>query len=670
MRITLITYSYKKKTKYYTFKQSEHELVLLKKLEDNKIFYNNSIYDTNFFYYYKLEGFIEKIYKLRNEYIQENWINYYNVDSDDIIKVWNFKPDTCDELKNLTSTQYDILVKAYKYEFPYTLTYDLLTEEPGIIFYPDDLIPINTYFADWFYKLGWSSIKPVYPTFMAPFHYHYCEDFLIANKNRVMQIKNHLFPGTERGYDFVFRNTFLPVNERNILKTEWYDVEYDEQKKFSEFDISCQTNSYYMRYKAYNEIHNKDYPEDKKFKTELELYDFTEEEIKENYENMIDKEKTAKDKFNYVVLNQKNKAAVFKFFSELESIEVSEEKRFLPPAYFFDFKEEDEDSTYEITKRVELELYEFLNDPRHILVKPLIDAYFELFREKLWEEDKVSNKFNFYPMEKKIHKQVMYFDMSYERLYWGLTVNKEIGQKLPLYNQVYDEYSDLEDEELEDHYEDEYILYGFALLVLIWLVGLTCYVTVAWFGFLNVPYNSPSMVYKYYESWMCYFTSERPKTYYGIELRRPRTHYKIGWRKPRAVGKYWRYRLLYRNFYPYQLPPKFYDELNYRFKQTRRFFIPYDLLGKLNYLLNEEDFGLYKLHRNLQKLGQKYYLHVIRFIWLEELVAQEDQPFRNIAKWIIDKMVKIIVFIFVTIRDLLHALYELYCSYSSGDKKK
>ena len=79
-----------------------------------------------------------------------------------------------------------------------------------------------------------------------------------------------------------------------------------------------------MRYKVYNEIYYKDYPEKKKFKTDL-IHDFTEEEIQENYENMFNKEKSAMEKWNYVMSNEKNKKAVLDLLSKLESIEVSHE---------------------------------------------------------------------------------------------------------------------------------------------------------------------------------------------------------------------------------------------------------------------------------------------------------------------------------------------------------
>ena len=38
----------KNNTTKYTFKKADHEVVLLKKLEDDTIFYNNTIYEKNF----------------------------------------------------------------------------------------------------------------------------------------------------------------------------------------------------------------------------------------------------------------------------------------------------------------------------------------------------------------------------------------------------------------------------------------------------------------------------------------------------------------------------------------------------------------------------------------------------------------------------------------------
>lgn len=48
---------YKPKVKTYHFDRARYELILLKKLEDNKIFYNGIIYEPDFLHYHKLDAF-------------------------------------------------------------------------------------------------------------------------------------------------------------------------------------------------------------------------------------------------------------------------------------------------------------------------------------------------------------------------------------------------------------------------------------------------------------------------------------------------------------------------------------------------------------------------------------------------------------------------------------
>ena len=64
---------YKVKHKTYHFDRTRYELILLKQLEDNKIFYNGIIYESNFLHYHKLDAFVQKIYALRDEYILRNF---------------------------------------------------------------------------------------------------------------------------------------------------------------------------------------------------------------------------------------------------------------------------------------------------------------------------------------------------------------------------------------------------------------------------------------------------------------------------------------------------------------------------------------------------------------------------------------------------------------------
>ena len=173
--------------------------------------------------------------------------------------------------ENLTLTQYNMLVKCYKYDICYPFKYDLLDPELEI---PRDT-KITTLFNDWFYIVGWKSLKPVFPIFKTLGIQVYYEDepWTVDKK-------------------LVVRHEYDPFDEGTRPLFESYE-EYDEQKKFNEFDFNSKTNSYHMRYKAYNEVYYKDYPEEKKFKTDLiHINDFTEEELQENYENMINKEKT------------------------------------------------------------------------------------------------------------------------------------------------------------------------------------------------------------------------------------------------------------------------------------------------------------------------------------------------------------------------------------------
>ncbi len=176
MQFLSIQVMFKNDTKYYTFKKIEHEVLLLKKLDDNKIFYNNTIYDRNFFYYHKLEGFMEQIYELRDEYIIENLDmiflrsqtrlsikqriktrikntfkfikgplrsiksilyskrnkNFDFAESESLINFIDYDPTNCDEITGLVKDQYDILVTAYKYEFEYLLDFDLLNPKKKI----------------------------------------------------------------------------------------------------------------------------------------------------------------------------------------------------------------------------------------------------------------------------------------------------------------------------------------------------------------------------------------------------------------------------------------------------------------------------------------------------------------------------------------------------------
>jgi len=610
---------------YYTFKKAEHELVLLKKLEDEKIFYNDTLYEKDFFYYHKLDDFIQKIYTLRNEFIQNNFTWYFTFKRSSnnfkfpIIKYFEFDPNNSDEIPYLTKYQYDILVKAYKYEFPYTLVDDLLDSEKSHIDAVRPLI-IKDLFKDWFYVVGWKAIKPVHPTFSLSLHANYDDE----------KIDDKLF----------FRSSYSPLDEGTRLKLEWLE-EYDEQKKFNEFDINCKTNSYYTRYIAYNEVYNKDYPEEKKFKTDL-IHDFTEEEIQENYAAMIDKEKSAMDKWNYVMLNEKNRTAVFDFFEELEIIENTEEKYMYPNYYY-----EEQDSDIWTGKRVEGLILEVLNNPRYLLIMPLVDIYFEIFRDKGWYfKDETFCQWT--PNTKKLLKQLKYFDLSYERQYF-YAKNDWLTT----------DFMECEDLDVEEHYDDEYYALGLGLFLCIWLMGVMNYTVIYWLSDLNIPFNSPTFLPKLYnglKEWIFLELDQRslrqffcPEVYYGLELKRPRS------------------RLITTKL---RLPLKFYEEGYYTYNKRRsRRMLPYSILDKLCYELDERDYGLYTINREIFYFGRRHLLFNLRIpfveptyydIWTKEPVI--------LHKMIIDRMEKILWFIFKPLFILLDNIYPAYTPMCDKDE--
>jgi hypothetical protein len=579
MKLTKINYFFNtienKENKYYNFNKNEHELVLLKKLDDNKIFYNNTIYEKDFFYYHKLEAFIQKIYDLRTEFIQREFMAYLTIVQDSakfakapLIKFFDFNLTNFDEVNDLTYDQYKVLIKAYKYEFEYDPKFDLLDLEKE---YDSTNKPIiKDLFEDWFYIVGWKSIKPIQPIFSPSLHAHY-EDDNVENRE-----------------ENIFRNTYSPLEECMRFKLEWIE-EYDEQKKFDEFNIYCKTNSYHTRYIPYNEIYNKDYPEEKKFKTDL-IHDFTEEEIQENYENMINKDKLAKDKWEFVLLDERRRTAVFKFFEELEIIEVTEERYVYPQNNWYDcWFYEEQDSDFWTAKRVEKLIHEVLNNPRYLLVMPLVDAYFEVFRSKGWYDEDESFV-QWYPVLhcKKLLKQLMYYNFSYERQYM-------FAKNIWLTQDFYF----IDDDDLEEHLEEEWYAAGLSLILGSWFLFLNLYLVIYWFSDLNIPWNSPSFLPKYYNSLKTVIFTERsetafrklfcPEVYYGIELRRPRS-------RIRVINPNHRY-----------LPAKFYDDTYYSYsKKNARSMLPYSILDKLSRDLDEKDYGLENLHREIFYFGRRH----------------------------------------------------------------
>jgi hypothetical protein len=726
MRLTVINFFFKKnKNKLFTFRESEHEIVFLKKLDDNKIFYNNNIYDENFLDYNRLERFVKFINKYRELYINESFKKHIirMADSNKTVYVLKFKAGRRNEWKNLTLGQYKILVDAYSYNFPFIPIKGILNED--VIFdtaeinlrtfikkreavnkYGDleeteeevaerrRLEPLNGYtyitdavdhknlrtlLDDWLYIVGWRSIKPVYTVFKPAIHKFYNDSdqvyMDIGDKNKtwyyrdkekdnrievedefdwlnvenwwitVIDPQNGYFvisPRVKRlkqyeGVVFSYNDLFRPniedfkredifkkikreykddgiiefaTNHHYInfkdLKTPWIDentinkhedilnpffdpfyegsrlrhewLEYDEQKKFSEFDISCKTNSYYTRYKHYNEFYYKDYPENKKFKTES-VYDFTEEEIKENFENMIDKDKMSIEKWNFVIKNSKNWDYLIHFLKRLQRIQYSYRDH-----YYWDnnwWYEPDNNNTW-VYEKSKNKIYQILNDPQYLLIMPVLDAFFEIYRINAWE--KGDGTFLDFEIEDSYiitETNCLFFAGSI----FELSLERQDFLSF-LDSLVIDEWLD---DDGDDYSEtiDEFFDCILVAGLFVWLVGLTAYFGIFCLPFLDIAYVSPTCISRYSLSFKDYLTHRRPKIYYGIELRKPRLR----------VTYYARYKM----------PETFYSDVNYRFfKRRARGLLPFSIMEILDEFIDQDDAGLGIIDNKLRTSAVKH----------------------------------------------------------------
>jgi len=660
---------YKVKHKTYHFDRTRYELILLKQLEDNKIFYNGIIYESNFLHYHKLDAFVQKIYALRDEYILRNFqILYrkeikrskkfsrkYNFINQEWIpykypyKIFKSVDDILKEGNTFNSYQIKILVNAFRYTFHYSLDYDLLdpftrrrfmykidntfaVKDPDVrlrnipknevkhykyfmvhpSFYQCDKNPIliNIFFEDWFYIIGWRALKRVFPIFELMTYPHYT-DSLRRKSFAKLHDKERIEP--------VFQSSIFSLQQGTTMREEWI-IEYDEKKKFDEYDINCKTNSYYTRYKRYNEFYHIDYPETKKFKTTL-IHDFTEDEIKANYDNMINNTQLAKEKWDYVVTDGKYKGAVFDFFTRLEQHQFLRRRYQYPSIWYLDF---DEDSNDMLEDEIKEELFQLLNDPQYILVLPLIDAYFEVFRPKgWWHEDESFLPHVEHIKDKKFYKHLEFFDMSYERVY--LFYEK---------SWLIDEYIDHDwDEYVDDHMDEEYTLIFVMAFLLFWFAGINLYFVIILNGLTNFPLNIQRVNDIFSTSYEYYFNKGTKRSFYGFELRKARMRYH-SYRRTRRIKLKWvnwrtrwrrRQSRIFHKFF--KLPSLFFKDGNYSFykQRTGRAKMSSGIVAQLSKFMNIADEWFDDYARKLRFIGRDYGIYRFRVIWVEDPMPVELQ---------------------------------------------
>lgn len=754
MRFTNNLYAYgNREFTFYTFIESDNERVILKRLEDNKIFYNGVIYDENFFDYDRLNRFVTFINYYRDHYINQEFKRIFDREryNGGLLKVPLFTSGIHDVWEGLTQEQYEILVRAYKYDFPFVPIEDISNNTDFILEDVELLMALipkkkkNDYYDDEYedeneeqnlekneleikerphfrslirdrgqvlkeaeieaedhqnfrklireclYPLGWRAIKPVYPVFKRALYKYYndsddCyiqtgtinmyktkwwyrdevghldahDEFLwldepqwwlcyIGSDGHVYTISPRVkrlrqYEGVHISYEDWFRpnvedfkredifekirrdwkkvddgklyftensspdnlktlkNIWLdeylinkhediynpihnPVCEGTRLRSEW--LEYDEQKKFDEFNINCMTNSYHMRYKYYNEIGWKDYPEEKKFKTDS-FYEFTEDEIKANFENMIDGEKPAIERWNFVVNNTKNVTYLIDFLKKLERVRM-----FYKVAHYYDenwWYEEDDNDTAVYEKTVN-RLYEILNDPQYILVMPLLDAFFDIYRVRSYMQG--DNTFTDFELEdsymitesRLVYVSMNIFELSLER--------QDFLNSLD--SLVIDDWFEDDAEDYSDITEDGQVVVlvaGFFIWLLICTLyfGITCLPLGDAIFFNREITSSFAMSFKDY-------LNHRPQIYYGLELRRPRL------RMP---------------FYSrYKMPETFFEDINYRFfKRRARGMLPFSVMEILDNFIDQDDacLGIFdsRLRESAVKRGYDWRLETER----------------------------------------------------------
>lgn len=312
----------------FSFRPTEYS-PLLARLEDGRILYNGKTFEKDFFFFHKLEKIIKPINNYRDFFLHQFFnslkISYEKHKIGDPIIVKEYIPGL-EEYKDLNYDQYAALHFAFSYH--------------RTIFQGTSYANVN--FEQYFYESGWKSIKPVYTIYKEALYKHYDDNG-------------------------VYRDEYNPFKVGTYGRLEEY-IEYDIMKKYNEFDINSKTNTYYLRYKRYNEFYYKDF-KGKKFSTESS-FDYSDEEIQFNFNNMVHN-KTIKKYTS--ILTEKNVRYFNQFLRKIDNekhvMEKEKKKR----------GEEGELNIYEF-EELKQRRHAMLNDPANILILPVIDAYMELYR--------------------------------------------------------------------------------------------------------------------------------------------------------------------------------------------------------------------------------------------------------------------------------------------------
>lgn len=332
---------------HYTFEEKEHEVILLQRLEDNRILFYGQIYESDFFHYEILEAKVNSLYDHRNNDIDfrfEQYIERVKVSPayrkipnryEHKVIVKKFSAGKRKIWRNLTKVQYDILLNGFTFNYRY------LGE------------PFKKQFPFIMYKFAWESIRIV-SGFRDPLHWYYSV--------------------REKKLKASYRNEYL---KKNLL---YYNApEWGYEQKLNELDYYSKTNTR-TRFIRLNEEYYNYLPDSVKFKTNDE-FDYTPEEIKAVYDNV--KNNKGLESFDFVWQNPKHKANLLKVKSHFEQYEdwlTMEENP--------DFDDYNDEFSAFCEQRVAEYMYAFFNNPQNFLILPVIESLFALFDKNIYYNTK------------------------------------------------------------------------------------------------------------------------------------------------------------------------------------------------------------------------------------------------------------------------------------------
>lgn len=644
-----------KLNKRYTFNRNDYQnkIVFLKRLKSGKILYDNQIYDKDFFYYKKLKNYTKIFYIYQKKFIDYEFskiIRNYNNNKSKMsfyqrfmqrprVKYYNPKRKI---IKNLTKEQYNILVKAFTFNFSY-----------GNF----DTKKLSYYL----YRFGWFSIKPVHNIFKEPYFSHmndydeYEEEYdkywhegglhLRTVSKRPLNLYERLKEGWFLGwnwrddffriigeevdpdkekdpkkagyylymknrykysknkedrdyYQFVYEEFTWGIKMDNIddeplildvwktfKEREVYDLhklEYDPQKMYNEFDINSKTNTRY-RYITYNDVYYKDY-KGKKFPTES-YFDYDEDEIKYNFDNMINGK--GQEKTENALKLYKN-ITYLKEFLEILNDQYSERLNVLIRGYqicnswhwLMKFGYHNKNFVYETESR----FHNIIYDPRYILILPVLDAFFEQYRYDFeLVEDNI--KFDYYLKDYEFE----WYEIQVCAIYLHTLEYKEkqgtqkIGYE---HSCIYDDlhYDMTREEPWEEESETEY----FMIFIFICTVAIVSYYTVLGLTDFFVNYYPYALtiptekINKIHEVHLEHFH----------EKKGPKIYFELANRKPRYIKKI--------------LPLKYYldERYTYKFHHGRpRYDYPETIIEIIKRQWDNTDFSLKEMHIKLWEFG-------------------------------------------------------------------